>query len=378
MPLRIVAMLFCFCLIIKNYWPDKLRVYLPAYWYITIFYIMPFFFTFMLLKNNFSGVWVQNSMTALFFLILLVNFTELEIMLIFGIFLGWLCYTLTTSQPYIPTNLISIIAAYFAVIGVGSLFTFKRAQKQKEKLNTMHSLAIDIAHELRTPLAAINLAAEGTKDYLPELIKGYEVATNANLLDAHIRSSQLKLLATTYDDIIAETNYSNTIINMLLTNANQQNIQSGEFSICSISHCIEETLRRYPFQPGEKALINWNKEDFLFFGNEVLTVHMLFNLLKNAIYYLHSAQKGNITIWLSNTEKYNELHFRDTGKGISKDILPKIFDLFFSDTYHGSGIGLAFCKSVMQSYNGKIDCKSIEGEFTEFVLSFPKQLPSET
>lgn len=65
------------------------------------------------------------------------------------------------------------------------------------------------------------------------------------------------------------------------------------------------------------------------------------------------------------------MHFRDSGTGISADILPKIFDLFFSQTHHGSGIGLAFCKIVMESYGGKIECKSAEGEFTEFILSFP-------
>jgi len=52
-------------------------------------------------------------------------------------------------------------------------------------------------------------------------------------------------------------------------------------------------------------------------------------------------------------------------------MLPKIFDRFFSSTHHGSGIGLAFCKLVMQAYGGNITCQSQQGEFTEFVLSFP-------
>lgn len=87
---------------------------------------------------------------------------------------------------------------------------------------------------------------------------------------------------------------------------------------------------------------------------------------------LGQLNKGNIQIWLERGNKYNELHFRDTGQGISADILPKIFDLFFTRTYHGSGIGLALCKTVMRRCGGKIECVSVEKEFTEFTLFFPK------
>lgn len=90
------------------------------------------------------------------------------------------------------------------------------------------------------------------------------------------------------------------------------------------------------------------------------------------MYYIKDAGKGNIKIWLETNENFNQLHFKDTGKGISKDFLPKIFDSFTTKTYHGSGIGLPFCKMVMQSYGGKIVCNSIEGECTEFILNFPK------
>lgn len=373
--LRIVAMILCFGLILKNYWPTKLRRYLPLYWYITLFYIMPFFFTFMIFKNNFSGVWVQNSMTALFFLILLANWLELIILLVLGVFSGYLLYVLTTKSLYFPDNFFGIIFAYLAVLGVGGLFVYIKIQKQKEKLKTMRTLAVDIAHELRTPLLAINLAADNIKYYLADLIFAYGLAKEAKLPIKELPQSQFKTLSIAVDDIEAETNYSNTIINMMLTNVEQQNIKASDFRTCSIAKCIDEALRRYPFQSDERALVHWDeKNDFEFIGQELLTIHILFNLLKNAIYYIRTAHKGDIHIWLELGNKDNKLYFRDTGMGIAADILPKIFDLFFSRTYHGSGIGLAFCKMVMQSYGGGIDCVSVEGEFTEFVLSFPVHL----
>ena len=84
------------------------------------------------------------------------------------------------------------------------------------------------------------------------------------------------------------------------------------------------------------------------------------------------ARKGEITIWTKKNGKYNELHFRDTGKGISKDVLPKLFTLFFTTSENGAGLGLAFCKMVMISFGGNISCDSQEGAYTEFVLKFPK------
>lgn len=242
----------------------------------------------------------------------------------------------------------------------------------KRQAELMRMLAATIAHELRTPLAAINLAADTTKDYLPELIQGYETAKKQKLLTSEISDEQLQTIASSMDDIEAEANYSNTIINMLLTNLDRQSIKSGELQPCSIAHCVDEALHRYPFQSDERALVHWdNDQDFAFNGKEILTIHVLFNLIKNSLYYIRDAGKGEIKIWIEQGKATNKLYFKDTGKGISADILPSIFNLFFSNTYHGTGIGLAYCKMVMESYKGSIECKSVEGEFTEFVLTFP-------
>ena len=76
-------------------------------------------------------------------------------------------------------------------------------------------------------------------------------------------------------------------------------------------------------------------------------------------------------MWTSQNEGYNQLFFKDTGQGIPRDVLPFIFDRFYSKTYHGTGIGLSFCRLVMHSYKGYIKCESVYGEFTLFELGFP-------
>ncbi|MBA8667975.1 HAMP domain-containing histidine kinase [Holosporaceae bacterium 'Namur'] len=52
--------------------------------------------------------------------------------------------------------------------------------------------------------------------------------------------------------------------------------------------------------------------------------------------------------------------------------LPYIFDKFYSKSKSGTGIGLAFCKMIMQDMGGYIECKSRVGKYTEFILTFPK------
>ena len=136
--------------------------------------------------------------------------------------------------------------------------------------------------------------------------------------------------------------------------------------------CLNEALQRYVFQGSERDLVFCDIDnDFYFVGDKILVVHVLFNLFKNALYYIASAQKGKIYIRLEKRENKNLLYFKDTGKGIAKDVLPYIFDRFYSKTEGGVGIGLSFCKMAMEWMGGDIICRSIENEYTEFVLHFP-------
>ena len=52
-------------------------------------------------------------------------------------------------------------------------------------------------------------------------------------------------------------------------------------------------------------------------------------------------------------------------------VVSHIFDWFYAHTRHGTGIGLAFCKTVIESFGGTIVCDSIEGEYTTFILKLP-------
>lgn len=264
------------------------------------------------------------------------------------------------------------------ILGTSTDITeFKNTQiklkEAEERLLGIRALSASVAHELRTPLSAIQFGISGVKDYLPVLVSAYVMAKDHQLDVKPIQSEHLKILAGVFDNITSEVTYAETIINMILMNVKQNTVSTTHFNICSIIECINEALRRYPFKPGEKKLIQFSsKNDFVFEGDKTLMVHVLFNLIKNALYYIQAAKKGNIKIWCDQREDVNMLYFKDTGKGISSDVLPRLFERFYTTTHHGTGLGLTFCKTVMTSFGGDINCISVEGEFTQFELVFPK------
>ena len=248
-----------------------------------------------------------------------------------------------------------------------------KEKQQEEKTRVMEIFAAGIAHELRTPLTAITSAAGGITKFLPRLVEVYNMAETAGMDIPLIRHSHLAVLKDVAEHITHEGEYLQSVITMMLSVVHNTKIKTENFTTLSMIACIKESLKTYPFRaPEEKAAIHFDeKNDFQFYGDEKFTLNILFNLIKNALYFTAKAERGEITIWLENKKDSNELHFKDTGAGIAAADLPHIFEEFFSRRDNGTGIGLSFTTRVMEAFGGKITCDSIEGEFTHFTLTFP-------
>ena len=192
---------------------------------------------------------------------------------------------------------------------------------------------------------------------------------------APIRSAHLDSLKGVIERIDGEARHSNTIIDMLLLSARPVSDATRDLQPVSIGACVEAALKRYPFTEAERAQVSWERDgDFSFRGAELLMVHVLFNLIKNALRHIAGAGKGEISIRIE-TVSGHRLLVRDSADGIPPEVLPHIFERFYSsagdDGVLGAGIGLAFCRDVMESFGGTITCRSRHGEFSEFELSFP-------
>jgi signal transduction histidine kinase len=116
--------------------------------------------------------------------------------------------------------------------------------------------------------------------------------------------------------------------------------------------------------------------DFEFQGSDSLMVFVLFNLIKNSLYAIRAAGKGEISITVAGNERGHTLTFTDTGSGIPAAVQSRIFDTFFTTKKAGgAGIGLAFCRQVVESFGGRLRCESEEGRFTTFTMTFPALEP---
>ena len=197
------------------------------------------------------------------------------------------------------------------------------------------------------------------------------MASQANLPVETIKKSTFKLIEKTSSDMELETEAAALFIDMLLMNVSPQ-FSMDSCKTFSIAKCVTETLSRYPFSEEERELIHWSENrDFIVKGEYLLITHILFNLLRNALFHIAKANKGEVYIWLE-SNKENKLCFKDTGTGIVKEFIGRIFDRFYTKTPHGTGIGLTFCRAAMESLGGEILCESIENEYTLFTLKFPK------
>ncbi|MCK4869479.1 MAG: PAS domain-containing sensor histidine kinase [Gammaproteobacteria bacterium] len=271
------------------------------------------------------------------------------------------------------------------ILGISFDITDRKSLEQKlhdskiqshlkdERIRAMKTIAASIAHELRTPLLAINNYADA-QTFLDKLIAGYKAAHNADLDIPSISPSHLDVIKDSFKEIQKEAEYSNSVINLLLTNLRELEFAQKGTETCSINECIDDVIKRYHFTDQKDASLvkRTNNINFTFKGKSLLISHILFNLIRNALHFIAKADKGEISICTKRGKQFNELHFKDTGAGISAEDLPHIFDHFFSKRKNGTGIGLSFCNMVMQNLGGEIRCFSKEGEYTEFVLYFPK------
>lgn len=371
--MRLFGAILCMGLALKHYWPDSIKPYFPFWWYFSALYTLPFFSTFLLLKNDYATVPLLVAMMSLFLLILLVDWLSINIIYVVGVALAWACYYLTTTAPHPPSEYLPYLLIYTFTILAGSVLSYKSSLLQQKKLEGMVAISSSMAHELRTPLLGIKSGAAGLKRYFPILFEGYTKAREAGLDVPKIREAHYVSLFPVVDRIDKETIYANTIIDMILTNVGRVSDDIKQDDLCSIVETASHALERYPFASGfEMKKIQWDPSpNFNYIGSQLLVVHVLFNLLKNALYHIAQAGKGDIYIWHEQNSDYNELHFKDTGPGIGSNALPRLFDRFYTTTTSGTGIGLSFCKMVMESIGGNITCQSVKGVYTEFILLFP-------
>ncbi|MTW09729.1 histidine kinase [Pseudoduganella eburnea] len=257
---------------------------------------------------------------------------------------------------------------------VASLGLIAQAIVRHNLLADPMAAAASIAHEMRTPLASIRSQTRILARNLPELIAGYRPDHQGAL-----GARQLEHLGEIARSIDAEVSRSNFIVDMLLASARDGVMKRESFAVHSVSVCVDEAMACYPFSGAERSQVRVAiRNEFSFHGSDVLLMFVLYNLLKNALQAVKLKGTGAVDVECYSRGALNWLVVTDNGQGITPDVLPHVFEPFY--TTHcsggGTGMGLAFCKRVVTAFGGEIGCESEAGRYTRVAISLPRTLSS--
>ncbi len=262
---------------------------------------------------------------------------------------------------------------------VGGYMTSKKemgvnvdAALQTEKA-FFYCLIRSAAHELRTPLATITMASHATEKILADIFNGYKIAVEHKLVEPSVHPAKFQLIEGSFVGIKKAVEDAQNFLTILTRYVENYTMDPADTKMLSITACVDKLLSRYPFNNDqERTLVHVDlKHEFMFKAPEVFIEDLLLGLLKNALFYVRQANKGDVHIWTETTQDSNVLHFKDTGLGIETKNLPHAFDRLFSRRPDGTKAGLGFCKEVLRAFGASITCDSKEGEYTHFMIQFP-------
>jgi two-component system CAI-1 autoinducer sensor kinase/phosphatase CqsS len=369
LTLRLIEAAISLPWLFYRYLPKKAKAFFPIYFFASLPLLLPFFFHFMMLKNEWSAAWAMSSMAALFILILVVyDWRLICLITLIGFAMayaavlaidGYVSYTYFQPE-YVPTYL-------FALIG-GIIANHRKQIAYQSRVSLLQSLSGSIAHEMRNPLSSITNAMSSLQAILPNKPHNRDMAEKFDLSYAGLINIH---------DVIEESSVAirrgNKIIDSILASLQDGSLDNRNFKRHSAKNLIRTAINSYGYSSAqdrklvhEKILVN-----FEFFGDKDLFVYVLFNLLKNALYYKERAD-FRIEISTKTGSAFNYIAIRDYGPGIPASKKERIFDRFY--TYGktgGNGLGLSFCKRVLLALGGDIHCNSVEGHWTEFVIKLP-------
>ncbi len=223
-----------------------------------------------------------------------------------------------------------------------------------EKMAALGEMAAKVAHEIRNPLLAIG---------------GF-----AKRLDKEITDDKLKGYVRVITD---ETRRLERILNETLSFVRPQPAAKMPFRlkdlIADIANLVESSLRN-----NNNALIIESDSDITILGSYDKLKEVMLNLINNAN---EATNMGTITIRIKKVveplrdENLNGdfcvIEIEDTGSGISKENLKKIFNPFFTTKPNGTGLGLAISKKIIEEHNGIIKVESEEKKGTIFRIYLP-------
>lgn len=227
---------------------------------------------------------------------------------------------------------------------------FDHRMAQAEKMAAIGQIAAGVAHQLNTPLGSIMLTAE----MLDEELNG----------DAELKEEVKKILR--------NANYCKGVVRNLLLYAKPRREEFKEESVCLI---IRRTASLFDHEIKKRRIkmdMSVECRECAMICNGNLMEQLIFNLMQNAVDAQPAGGKIDIKTVIPGSGALN-IQVTDAGPGIPPDVLPHIFEPFYTtkSVEKGTGLGLAIAKRIAEDHGGSITASSQAGKGTTFTIILP-------
>jgi two-component system, OmpR family, phosphate regulon sensor histidine kinase PhoR len=249
---------------------------------------------------------------------------------------------------------------------VGVLVVMNDVTKLRRLENVRKDFVANVSHELRTPITSI-------RGYVETLIDGaLDIREDAErFLQIVLRQSVR--LSTIIDDLL--------VLSRIEEDSEREQIRLDKKLLRPVIISAIQTCQLKADEAGVSLAIDC-PDNILVEMNETLLEQALVNLLINGITYSKKGDTVMIGGAIADDEQGRTVRItvRDTGCGIAKKHLPRLFERFYrsdkarSRTLGGTGLGLAIVKHIAQAHNGRIEVSSVAGQGAEFTLTVKGQL----
>ena len=255
----------------------------------------------------------------------------------------------------------TVTVAGAAVVCITALFTYIIARlalsPTRNALASQKQFIGNVAHELRTPLSVIKT--------------NMEVGLMAPSLAPEAKR--------TFEETIGELDRMSEIINNLLSLSAFTRPERVEFNDVDLGAVVESVMRKLRglAEPKRLELEMRLSERRAVWGNATALEQIVMNIIKNAV--LYSALGGRVSATLEPVyPDFMELRVRDSGRGIARKDLFRIFEPYYRGDPSrqrggsgGSGLGLTIVSELVKLHNGKVTVRSAEGRGTTVTLLLP-------
>ncbi len=261
--------------------------------------------------------------------------------------------------------------------------------KRQQHLASLGEMAAGVAHEIRNPLSSIRGFAQLMSERLArQAASGGEAPAAGAPAGAGPSASECMQI------IIEEVDRMNGIVQDLLDFARQRQLTMARIPLSEVVHSVLTQLAGEAGSLGIEVAEEAGEGLPQAYGNEAKLRQVFLNIAKNALEAMAGAGAGGsgggegrarrlvVQTGLAPTAEAGRqelfVAFRDSGPGMSKDVLDRIFNPFFTTKDVGTGLGLAICAKIIDAHGGRIEVQSEPGMGATFTIFLPAPRKGDT